>query len=108
MLFNLYKQHLLTNGVDVNHIIELQLDSFAHRKYRKAETLYEYVENLTNQDSQMYYVMIDEVQMLEDFVDVLNGFLHIEAMQNFCLQISLLSSEDVEFKSIFNHYLLKK
>ena len=78
MLFNLYKQHLLTNGVDVNHIIELQLDSFAHRKYRKAETLYEYVENLTNQDSQMYYVMIDEVQMLEDFVDVLNGFLHIE------------------------------
>ena len=78
LLFNLYKQHLLTNGVDVNHIIELQLDSFAHRKYRKAETLYEYVENLTNQDSQMYYVMIDEVQMLEDFVDVLNGFLHIE------------------------------
>ena len=63
LLFNLYKQHLLTNGVDVNHIIELQLDSFAHRKYRKAETLYEYVENLTNQDSQMYYVMIDEVQM---------------------------------------------
>ena len=57
LLFNLYKQHLLTNGVDVNHIIELQLDSFAHRKYRKAETLYEYVENLTNQDSQMYYVM---------------------------------------------------
>mgnify|MGYP000885481229 CR=1 FL=1 len=44
LLFNLYKQHLLTNGVDVNHIIELQLDSFAHRKYRKAETLYEYVE----------------------------------------------------------------
>ena len=78
LLFNLYKQHLLDNGVDASHIIELQLDSFAHRKYRKAETLYEYVENLTKQDSQMYYVMIDEVQMLEDFVDVLNGFLHID------------------------------
>ena len=78
LLFNLYKQHLLDNGVDAGHIIELQLDSFAHRKYRKAETLYEYVENLTKQDSQMYYVMIDEVQMLEDFVDVLNGFLHID------------------------------
>ena len=78
LLFNLYKQHLLDNGVDAGHIIELQLDSFAYRKYRKAETLYEYVENLTKQDSQMYYVMIDEVQMLEDFVDVLNGFLHID------------------------------
>ncbi|MEE0804613.1 MAG: ATP-binding protein, partial [Prevotellamassilia sp.] len=40
--------------------------------------LYEYVENLAKQDSQMYYVIIDEVQMLEDFVDVLNGFLHID------------------------------
>ncbi len=78
LLFNLYKQHLLENSVDANHIIEIQLDSFAHRKYRKAETLYEYVENLTKQDTQMYYVLIDEVQMLESFVDVLNGFLHIE------------------------------
>ena len=78
LLFNLYKQHLLDNGVDAGHIIELQLDSFAHRKYRNADTLYEYVENRTRQDTQMYYVMIDEVQMLEDFVDVLNGFLHID------------------------------
>ena len=78
LLFNLYKQHLLANGVDTSHIIEIQLDSFAHRKYRNAETLYEYVEKMTKQDSQMYYVMIDEVQMLEDFVDVLNGFLHID------------------------------
>lgn len=78
LLFKLYKQHLLDNGVDASHIIELQLDSFAHRKYRKADTLYEYVENQTKQDTQMYYVMIDEVQMLESFVDVLNGFLHIE------------------------------
>lgn len=78
LLFNLYKQHLLDNGVDAMHIIELQLDSFAQRKYRKADTLYEYVENMTKQDTQMYYVMIDEVQMLESFVDVLNGFLHID------------------------------
>lgn len=78
LLFNLYKQHLLESGVDVGHIMEFQLDSFAHRKYRKAETLYEYVESQTKQDSRMYYVMIDEVQMLEDFIDVLNGFLHIE------------------------------
>lgn len=78
LLFNLYKQHLLSDGVAEDHIIEFQLDSFAHRKYRKAEILYEYVEGLAKQDSQLHYVIIDEVQMLEDFVDVLNGFLHIE------------------------------
>lgn len=78
LLFNLYRQHLIKNGVQENQIIDIQLDSFAHRKYRKAETLYEFVENIAKQDSQMHYVMIDEVQMLEDFVDVLNGFLHIK------------------------------
>ena len=78
LLFNLYKQHLLSDGVAEDHIIEFQLDSFAHRKFRKAETLYESVAGLAKQDSQMHYVLIDEVQMLEDFVDVLNGFLHIE------------------------------
>ena len=78
LLFNLYRQHLIENGVQENHIIEIQLDSFAYRKYRNAEILYEFVENIAKQDSQMHYVMIDEVQMLEDFVDVLNGFLHIK------------------------------
>ena len=78
LLFNLYRQHLIKNGVQENQIIDIQLDSFAHRKYRKAETLYEFVENIAKQDSQMHYVMIDEVQKLEDFVDVLNGFLHIK------------------------------
>ena len=78
LLFDLYRQHLIENGVQENHIIEIQLDSFAYRKYRNAEILYEFVENIAKQDSQMHYVMIDEVQMLEDFVDVLNGFLHIK------------------------------
>lgn len=78
LLFNLYKQHLLDSGVDENRIIEIQLDSFAHRRYRKAEELYEHVTGLASQDPRMHYVMIDEVQMLEDFVDVLNGFLHID------------------------------
>lgn len=77
LLFNLYKQHLISEGVSEDHIIEIHLDSFNHRKYRKAENLFEYVESLSKQDSQMFYVMIDEVQMLEEFVDVLNGFLHI-------------------------------
>lgn len=77
LLFDLYKNHLIESGVKENHIIEIQLDSFIHRKYRKAEALYEYVTQCIGQDKEMYYILIDEVQMLEDFVDVLNGFLHI-------------------------------
>lgn len=77
LLFTLFKQRLLQEGVHQNHIIEIQLDSFADRRLRKAETLYTFVQEKVQADSGMYYVFIDEVQMLEDFVDVLNGFLHI-------------------------------
>lgn len=77
LLFTLFKQRLLQDGVHQNHIIEIQLDSFADRRLRKAETLYTFVQEKVQADSGMYYVIIDEVQMLEDFVDVLNGFLHI-------------------------------
>lgn len=77
LLFTLFKQRLLQEGVHQNHIIEIQLDSFADRRLRKAETLYTFVQEKVQADSGTYYVIIDEVQMLEDFVDVLNGFLHI-------------------------------
>lgn len=77
LLFTLFKQRLLQEGIHQDHIIEIQLDSFADRRLRKAETLYTFVQEKVQADSGMYYVIIDEVQMLEDFVDVLNGFLHI-------------------------------
>lgn len=77
LLFTLFKQRLLQEGVHQDHIIEIQLDSFADRRLRKAETLYTFVQEKVQADSGMYYVIIDEIQMLEDFVDVLNGFLHI-------------------------------
>lgn len=77
LLFDLFRKYLEGQGVDAKHIICVQLDSFAHRKFRKAEEFYGFVEQLTQVDDNMYYVMIDEVQMLEDFVDVLNGLLHM-------------------------------
>lgn len=77
LLFTLFKQHLLQEGVAEDHIIEIQLDSFADRHLRKAETLYQFVCDRVKGDNSLFYVIIDEVQMLEDFVDVLNGFLHI-------------------------------
>jgi len=78
LLFTLFKRFLIEQGIDQRHIIEIQLDNFADRKYRKAEVLYDFVEKKARSDSEMFYVLLDEVQMLEDFVDVLNGFLHFQ------------------------------
>lgn len=78
LLFKLFREHLVAQGVADDHIISFQLDSFSDRKYRDPETLYNHVVQMAKSDRSMFYVMIDEVQMLDDFVDVLNGFLHIE------------------------------
>lgn len=77
LLLKLYKDHLIQSGVDANHIIDIQLDDFAQKQYRNPEIIYNYIKELTSVDDEMYYVIIDEVQMLDGFVDVLNGFLHI-------------------------------
>lgn len=78
LLFRLFRQHLMKNGVEASHIVEIQLDDFAFVEYRKAENMYKFVKECAMRDTGMYYVFIDEVQLLEQFVDVLNGFLHID------------------------------
>lgn len=77
LLLNLYRDYLIKNGIDEKHIIDIQLDDFAQKQYRNPETIYNYIKKLTSADNEMYYVIIDEIQLLDDFVDVLNGFLHI-------------------------------
>ena len=76
LLFTLFVRYLIEHDVSQDHIITLALDDFKNRQYRQAETLYNYVtERIT--PSGQYYVLLDEIQKAEDFVDVLNGFLHI-------------------------------
>ncbi len=77
LLFNLFKRQLLIDGVHEDHIISFSLDDFAYREFRHPDRLYTYVKERIK-DSNMYYILLDEVQMLNDFVDVLNGFLHID------------------------------
>lgn len=77
LLLKLYRDYLIENGVKEDHIIDFQLDDFANKQYRNPENIYNYVKTRTSADKDMYYVIIDEVQLLDDFVDVLNGFLHI-------------------------------
>ena len=76
LLFELFKQQLLREGIDAEHIIEMQFDDFANRKYRDAEAFYSYVKAKIR-DGRMHFILLDEVQMLDNFVDVLNGLLHL-------------------------------
>lgn len=77
LLFNLFKRRLLEEGIDRQHIIEVQFDDFANKKYREPTVFYSFVKEQIK-DGRMYYLILDEVQMLGDFEDVLNGLMHIE------------------------------
>ena len=77
LLFNIFKQRRLNEGVDAGHIIEMQFDDFANKRYRVPEVFYNYVKERIK-DGRVYYIILDEVQLLGDFEDVLNGLMHIE------------------------------
>lgn len=76
LLFTLFKQYLLDSGVDERHIIALALDDFANREYIRPESLYNYVKSALTDDGQ-HYLLLDEIQQVEHFESVLNGFLRI-------------------------------
>lgn len=72
LLFNLFKDYLLEQKVPDDHIIEMAFDSFENRQYRDPEILYPHLMGKI-QNEEMYYVFLDEVQLLDDFESVLNS-----------------------------------
>lgn len=76
LLFRLFKKFLTDEGIDDEHIIEMAFDDFGNRQYRNPEVFYDYVKKRIN-DGRMYYLLLDEVQLMDNFVDVLNGFLYM-------------------------------
>ena len=76
LLFNIFKNYLLEHGVNASHIITIELDQRKNKKYRDPDTILDYIESLIEDDEQ-YYIMLDEVQMLQEFEEVLNSLLHI-------------------------------
>ena len=77
LLFEIFYNYLLQNGVDKSHIITLQLDDRLNIKYRDPDNLCEYIHNKII-DNENYYILLDEVQYVKEFEDVLNSFLHIK------------------------------
>lgn len=77
LLFTLFKNYLLQNGVAPNHILEMAFDSFENEKYCNPKRLYTYIKGHLV-DKQPYYLLFDEVQMLGDFEAVLNSFARLK------------------------------
>lgn len=77
LLFELFDAHLRDSGVPEDHIIKLALDDRANKEYRDPDRLYQYVTGCIK-DQDPYYILLDEVQLVPEFEDVLNSFLHIK------------------------------
>lgn len=77
LVFTIFKNYLLKKGIDEKHIISIELDQRKDKKYRNPDTILEYIETCIVDESQ-YYVLLDEVQLLEEFEEVLNSLLHIK------------------------------
>ena len=76
LVFNLFSNYLKSNGVDDKHIIKVNLENRRNKKLRNPDALLEYIDaQLIDQD--MYYILLDEVQLVDEFEDVLNSYLDV-------------------------------
>lgn len=77
LLFELFYKHLLSCGIKDDHIIKIALDDRKNKEFRNPDFLCDYVQK-TIKDDNMYYILLDEVQFIDEFEEVLNSFLHIK------------------------------
>ena len=76
LLNTIFKKYLVEQGVDEEHIIQLSLDEKKNKKFLDSDKLDEYIRSLIK-DDEKYYILLDEIQEVNDFEAVLIGFLHI-------------------------------
>lgn len=77
LVFNIFKNHLIDNGIDESHIIAIALDQRKNKQYREPDLILDYIEAMIT-DNGAYYILLDEVQMLKEFEEVLNSLLNID------------------------------
>jgi hypothetical protein len=75
LLDPLFKNYLIKNGVKEDHIIKLELDREENIKYHDSHELNLYIKNQVK-DNDMYYILLDEIQLVQNFESVLNGLLY--------------------------------
>ncbi len=76
LLFTIFKRYLLENGIDADHIIEIALDGIENEELRDPKVCYRYIKNVMKDDSR-YYLLLDEVQFMPRFEEVLNSLLRM-------------------------------
>ena len=77
LLFTLFKDYLLSEGIEKSHIIEIAFDAYENKQYRDPEVLYPYLKEQLKDDG-MYYVLLDEVQLLGEFEAILNSLTRMK------------------------------
>ena len=77
LLFQLFKDYLLESGVSGSHIIEMAFDTFENRRFQDPDMLYPWLKEQIKDDD-MYYILLDEVQLLGEFESVLNSLIRIK------------------------------
>ena len=82
LLFELFHRHLIDSGVDEPHIIEVALDDRSNVSLRDPDKMLAYIKSRII-DQQQYYIVLDEVQLMGEFVDVLNSLLHIRNVDTY-------------------------
>ena len=78
----IFKNYLVEQGIDQEHIIQLSLDENKNKKYLDPDVLDEYIRSLIK-DENKYYLLLDEIQEVKDFESVLIGFMHINNVEIF-------------------------
>ena len=74
LLFNLFRNCLLERGIREDHIIQINLEDRRNKELRDPDALLKHIDSLMV-DSDKYYIMLDEVQLVKEFEDVLNSYL---------------------------------
>jgi hypothetical protein len=77
LLFNLFADALHSEGISPDHIIKINLEDRRNNELRNPDNLLHYIDSLII-DEKIYYILLDEVQMVNEFEDVLNSYLHVK------------------------------
>lgn len=77
LLRELFKKYLIGDGIKEDHIIEMDLENRRNKKYRDPDSLLEYIDSRMT-DEEMYYILLDEIQLVSEFEDVLNSYLSVK------------------------------
>ena len=82
LLFQLFRNELLRNGTPKDHIICLSMEGLENKAYRNPYVTYDTIKKQIKDDGD-YYILLDEVQMMDQFEEVLNSMLHMENVDTY-------------------------